>query len=434
MKHIAYMLLALILISSPLRAEDGDRVLFKFDKPESGKPWQTVNDGVMGGRSDGRFKINDDKKMEFFGVLSLENNGGFASVRARGAKLDLQKGDSIIARVRGDGREYNFNLYVPRSFGGFSYRQSFKTKKGEWIDVRLPVEKFVATFRGRVFPNEKLDPSKVSGLGILLGDKKGGPFKLEVESIKVGALQSALPLFKMGCEGAYQHHLQGICAADKAIYWCFTTTLVKTDLNGAVLKKVPVANHHGDLCYDNGKLFVAVNLGRFNDPKGNADSWVYVYDANSLTELGRRQTKEVFHGAGGIGIRNGHFFVVGGLPEGVKENYAFEYDGNFRFVKKHVIKSGHTHLGIQTATFAHDRWWFGCYGDPKILLVTDGDFRMKGRYERDCSLGIEGLSGGRLLVASGRCEKGKGCTGMAQSALPDQRAGFKFRGDIGNAK
>ena len=39
-----------------------------------------------------------------------------------------------------------------------------------------------------------------------------------------------------------------------------------------------------------------------------------------------------------------------------------------------------------------DRWWFGCYGTPSILLVTDADFQMKGRYAFDCSLGIEGLS------------------------------------------
>ena len=114
------------------------------------KPWQTVNDGVMGGRSDGRFKINEDKKMEFFGTLSLENNGGFASVRARGDNLGLKKDDVIVARVRGDGREYNFNLYTQRNLGGYSYRQSFKTKKDEWIEVELPVDKFVATWRGRV--------------------------------------------------------------------------------------------------------------------------------------------------------------------------------------------------------------------------------------------------------------------------------------------
>ena len=180
------LLLIVFLGGSPLMAED--RVLFKFDNPEAAKAWQTVNDGVMGGRSDGRFKINEDKKMEFFGTLSLENNGGFASVRARGTKLDLENGDSIVARVRGDGREYNFNLYAQRNLGGYSYRQSFKTKKDEWIEVSLPVDKFVATWRGRVFPNEKLDPSKVMGLGILVGDKKAGPFKLEVEWIKASQL------------------------------------------------------------------------------------------------------------------------------------------------------------------------------------------------------------------------------------------------------
>ena len=171
--------------------------------------------------------------------------------------------------------------------------------------------------------------------------------------------------------------------------------------------------------------------GKFNDPEGNADSWVYVYDAESLKELARHETQEVFHGAGGVAIRDGHFFVVGGLPDGVEENYVYEYDGEIKFLKKHIIKSGHTHLGIQTATFAHDRWWFGCYGDPTILLVTDAEFQMKGRHEIDCSLGIEGLSGGRLLVASGRCEKDKGCTGSVQTAFPDEQVGFKFRGDSG---
>jgi hypothetical protein len=228
------------------------------------------------------------------------------------------------------------------------------------------------------------------------------------------------------CEGTYQHHLQGICVDGEAIYWSFTTTLVKTDLNGKLLMKVPVTNHHGDLCFHEGKLYVAVNLGKFNDPKSNADSWVYVYDAASLKEITRHEVQVVFHGAGGIGFHDGHFFVVGGLPDGVEENYAYEYDGQFKFVKKHVIKSRHTHLGIQTATFANDRWWFGCYGDPKILLVTDADFQMKGRYEFDCSLGIEGLPDGRLLSAIGRCEKDKGCTGSVQVAAPDEKTGLKL--------
>lgn len=241
----------------------------------------------------------------------------------------------------------------------------------------------------------------------------------------VPTLQAA-EFHNVTCEGTYQHHLQGICADKEAIYWCFTTQLVKTDLDGKLLKKVRVANHHGDLCFHDGKLYVAVNLGKFNDPKGNADSWVYVYDAATLKELARHEVQEVSHGAGGIGVRNGHFFVVGGLPDGVEVNSVYEYDGDFKFQKRHVIQSGHTHLGIQTATFAHNRWWFGCYGDPKILLVTDADFQMMGRYEFDCSLGIFGMPEGRFLSASGKCEKDKDCTGSARIAVPDELAGLRI--------
>lgn len=425
MNRTARLVAMLLVIGNTVESmSQQQRSLFQFDQTDAAKNWQTVNDGVMGGRSVGRFKISEEKNLEFSGTLSLENNGGFASVRARGSNLSLKKGDVIVARVRGDGREYNFNVYAQRNLGGYSYRQSFQTKKDEWIEVDFPVGKLVANWRGRRFPNEKLDPSKVTGVGFQLGDKKPGPFKLEVEWIKV-----AKPLgemFNVKCEGSYPHHLQGICTDEKSMFWSFTTSLTKTDMTGKLLKKVKVANHHGDLCMHGGKLYVAVNLGKFNDPKGNADSWVYIYDANNLQELARHKTSEVFYGAGGIGYRNAKFFVVGGLPNSVKENYVYEYDAEFKFLNKYVIKSGHTHLGIQTATFAHDRWWFGCYGDPKILLVTDSEFKLKGRYEIDCSLGIEALSGGRLLVGSGRCEKSTGCVGTVETALPNDQTGFKI--------
>ena len=187
MKLKALMSLAVVLIASPLLAEDTDRVLLQFDTADAAKQWSTVNDGVMGGRSDGRFKITEDNTMQFFGTLSLENNGGFASVRSRGTNLGLKQGDTLVARVRGDGREYRMNLYTPTRRIAFSYRASFQTKKDEWIEVSIPVRTFVATSFGRVVRNQPLEPGQVIGLGILLGDKKAGPFKLEVEWIKVNS-------------------------------------------------------------------------------------------------------------------------------------------------------------------------------------------------------------------------------------------------------
>ena len=66
----------------------------------------------------------------------------------------------------------------------FSYRAKFRTQKDEWIEVRIPMNEFVATSFGRVVRNQELDPAEVNGLGILLGDKKPGAFQLEIDWIK----------------------------------------------------------------------------------------------------------------------------------------------------------------------------------------------------------------------------------------------------------
>ena len=167
-------------------ADDAPKMLFDFTGADAVKEWQTINDGVMGGVSEGKVKIADKKTLEFYGTLSLENNGGFASVRTKAKKLGLEKGDVLVARVRGDGREYSMNLHVPRPLVAFSYRATVQTKKAEWIEVKLPLDKFEATSFGRVVKDAgPVDPQEVNGLGFLLGDKKAGPFKMEVEWIKV---------------------------------------------------------------------------------------------------------------------------------------------------------------------------------------------------------------------------------------------------------
>ena len=48
--------------------------LVDFAAPDADQRWQAVNDGVMGGISDGRLRITDNTTLDFFGTLSLENN------------------------------------------------------------------------------------------------------------------------------------------------------------------------------------------------------------------------------------------------------------------------------------------------------------------------------------------------------------------------
>lgn len=236
--------------------------------------------------------------------------------------------------------------------------------------------------------------------------------------------QPKLGFGSVACEGIHRHHVQGICTNEKdAVYWSFTTTLVKTDRNGKLLKKIPVRSHHGDLCHHRGRIYVAVNFGNFNDPAGKADSWVYVYDADDLSLLAKHQVPQVFHGAGGIAHHDGQFIVVGGLPQGVEENYAYQYDRRFQFIRKHVIRSGYTRLGIQTAAFADGHWWFGCYGTQ--LLKVERSFKLVGKYAFDCGVGIVGVSPGNFLIGRGG-GNGEKRSAKATIAVEDKQKGLRF--------
>ena len=177
--------LALLMVTTAM-AEDTLIPLFDFTEADAAKQWQAVNDGVMGGVSEGKFKITESKTMEFFGILSLANNGGFASVRSKAKKLSLEKGDTLVAKVKGDGREYTLNLYPSRSRTAFSYRATVPTTKDEWIEVKVRLDEFEATSFGRIVREAgAVKPEEISSVGFLLGDKKAGPFKLEIEWVRV---------------------------------------------------------------------------------------------------------------------------------------------------------------------------------------------------------------------------------------------------------
>ncbi len=226
------------------------------------------------------------------------------------------------------------------------------------------------------------------------------------------------------CEGKYPNHLQGICTNGKdVIYWSFTDMLVKTDFKGNTIKQIAVDNHHGDLCFANGRIFVAVNLNEFNNPEGHADSWVYEYDSETLSELKRYQLPEVIYGAGAIACDGTRFIVAGGLPEGRSENYLYEYDMQFAYKRTHVLP-GYTLMGIQTIAYETDRWWFGCYGNPPRMLTTDDNFRRIGQREFDCALGITKLSSDYFYIAGGPCKDG--CIGFLRLARYDEETGMRF--------
>jgi NADH dehydrogenase [ubiquinone] 1 alpha subcomplex assembly factor 1 len=182
----ATQFLMLLVFAGQVVSEEALRPLVEFTGPEADKRWQAVNDRVMGGVSDGRFRITDEGRLEFFGRLSLENNGGFASIRTRPANLGLRTGDTFVVRVRGDGRQYFLNLYTKSRRRAFSYRAALPTVRGQWTEVRVPLADFIPTaFGRRVQGMGPVEPGEVNALGFMLSDKQPGPFELQVAWVKV---------------------------------------------------------------------------------------------------------------------------------------------------------------------------------------------------------------------------------------------------------
>ncbi len=147
--------------------------------------WSSVDDVVMGGVSDSLMQVSEDGAGIFTGHLSLENNGGFASVRAPLPENDFTGYEGIVLRVKGDGKHYSFRIRTDMYFDGVLYRRDFDTEDGVWMDVKLPFSEFQPSFRGRTVPDAPpLDPSGIFQIGFLISQKQEGEFRLEVKQIE----------------------------------------------------------------------------------------------------------------------------------------------------------------------------------------------------------------------------------------------------------
>ena len=183
----AFAPILLLFVVGPLVGQESNpRRLIDFDAGTD-RDWIAVNDGVMGGRSSSDLAVGDDGIGVFTGNLSLENNGGFASVRTAVPDAALAGASRIVLRVRGDGRRYQLRLRHGRRFDGISYTASFETTADDWSTVTLPLGTFEPTFRGyRPRNAEPLDPPRVGQVGIMLSDGQEGPFRLEIDWIGIG--------------------------------------------------------------------------------------------------------------------------------------------------------------------------------------------------------------------------------------------------------
>ncbi len=160
-----------------------NNIFFEFNQQTDISKWYVVDDGVMGGRSAGQFIQNESGKGVFQGTVSLENNGGFSSVRYRFDHKEVSAYKMFVLRIKGDGKVYQFRVKTD-SDDSHSYIGKFKTS-GNWETIEIPFAIMYPAFRGRTLDLPNFPGKEMKEIAFLIGNKKGEDFMLTLESISL---------------------------------------------------------------------------------------------------------------------------------------------------------------------------------------------------------------------------------------------------------
>jgi len=158
------------------------QVIYDFTA-QSDNDWYVVDDVVMGGRSNGDVLISSEGHAVFSGVVSLENNGGFSSIRYRSPIISTKGYSAFKLRIKGDGKNYQFRVRSSLSERQ-AYIYEFETT-GEWQDIEIPFHKMYPGFRGVKLDLPNYPGEKMQECSFLISNKKNESFRLEIDKIRM---------------------------------------------------------------------------------------------------------------------------------------------------------------------------------------------------------------------------------------------------------
>ena len=155
--------------------------IFNFGDEGKANQWRVVDDVVMGGRSDGHIEMNEDGHAHYYGSVSLENNGGFSSIRHRFETISTTDYSTVVLRVKGDGKKYQFRLKTSAK-DYYSYVYSFNTS-GEWETIEIPFSEFYPSWRGQTLDMPNYAPGELEEVAFLIANYKNEDFDLLIDEV-----------------------------------------------------------------------------------------------------------------------------------------------------------------------------------------------------------------------------------------------------------
>ena len=162
------------------------KLLFDFTHAHAASTWRAIDDRVMGGISRSTLRPDPAGHAVFEGTVSMERNGGFASVRSSPGEHGLPDARACLIELRGNNKQFKLALLTDDGFDSLHYQASFAPAGTDWQTVHLPLADFRASFRGREVGNAAaLDAGRVRQVGLLIAARQAGPFQLHIRRISL---------------------------------------------------------------------------------------------------------------------------------------------------------------------------------------------------------------------------------------------------------
>ena len=171
----------LVILTMSLFMQTTTNEVYKFSAATNVNEWRIVNDGVMGGVSKSSLGLTDLGHGQFFGHVSLANNGGFASIQLNQSIKLTDEIKHVLLRVKGDGKAYEFRLKSQLSQPE-SYVHQFITT-GDWEIIKLPISDFYPQYFGRKLNRPNFNFSSIAQLSFLIANKQEEDFRLLIDWI-----------------------------------------------------------------------------------------------------------------------------------------------------------------------------------------------------------------------------------------------------------
>jgi NADH dehydrogenase [ubiquinone] 1 alpha subcomplex assembly factor 1 len=173
MKYSIFMMIMFTSMAS--------NIIFEFNKKSDLKNWVIIDDVVMGGRSSGSFGLSPQGHGVFRGSISLDNNGGFSSVRHKFERKLIRDFTKIVLKIKGDKKKYQFRI-KSNSGDYYSYISTFSTN-GDWQEIQINLKDMYPSFRGRKLAKPNFSEDYIEEIVFLIGNKNEENFELQIDKI-----------------------------------------------------------------------------------------------------------------------------------------------------------------------------------------------------------------------------------------------------------